>query len=240
MKRREDAYGQMHVAALDGRSSLGTIERDDGFFEVSGVDQHFAPFRRWPACERQGMRFVRGRVLDVGCGAGRACLHLQERGCDVVGIDNSPGAVEVSRRRGVRDARVRALEEIGPSLGSFDTILMYGNNLGLLGSPRRARRILERLHELTSDEGRIVGSTLDPYSTDDPAHLAYHERNRRRGRPRGQVRIRVRYRDLVTPWFDLLWTSTAELEAIVDGTGWRLTRTLGDSAVYVAVIDKCG
>lgn len=238
MKRDQDAYGEMHRAALEGRPSVGTIERDDGFFEASGVGQHFAPFRRWPAHERRAMRFVRGRVLDVGCGAGRVCLHLQGRGLEVVGIDNSPGAVDVCRRRGVRDARVCGIEEIGPSLGSFDTVVTYGNNLGLLGSNQKARRILRRLHALTSPHGRIVGSMLDPYLTDDPAHLAYHERNRRRGRSGGQVRIRVRYRGLCTPWLDLLWTSAAELEAILEGTGWRLVRTLDSDGTYVAVIDK--
>ncbi len=76
------------------------------------------PFRRWQPVERRAMRFVRGRVLDLGCGAGRVCLHLQERGLDVVGIDTSPGAIEACRRRGVRDARLLALAEVDARLGS--------------------------------------------------------------------------------------------------------------------------
>ena len=51
------------------------------------------------------MEFVRGRVLDMGVGAGRHALHLQAQGHDVVGIDNSPKAVEVCRLRGLEDAR---------------------------------------------------------------------------------------------------------------------------------------
>jgi 2-polyprenyl-3-methyl-5-hydroxy-6-metoxy-1,4-benzoquinol methylase len=40
------------------------------------------------------MQFVKGRVLDVGCGAGRHSLYLQEKGFDVLGTDISPLASE--------------------------------------------------------------------------------------------------------------------------------------------------
>jgi protein phosphatase len=62
--------------------------------------------------------------------------------------------------------------------------------------------------------------------------------NRRRGRMDGQVRIRVRYRELATPWFDYLMVGEDELRALLDGTGWRLTRTLGSPELYVAIVDK--
>jgi hypothetical protein len=60
--------------------------------------------------------------------------------------------------------------------------------------------------------GRIMAASNDPGLTDDPTHLAYQERNRRRGRMPGQLRLRVRYRDLSDPWFDYL---------IVHRTKWR-------------------
>jgi SAM-dependent methyltransferase len=107
MRGEQDAWGQLLLAALEGGHPREIIERDDGFIETGPTwDLYAAPFRRWPPLNRRAMRFVRGRVLDVGCGAGRVCLHLKERGLDVVGIDISPGAVEVCRRRGVRHVRV--------------------------------------------------------------------------------------------------------------------------------------
>lgn len=237
MRPDQDAYGELLLAALDGRPAAEIIERDDGLIEADAW-LYTAPFRRWPQHQRRAMRFVRGRVLDVGCGAGRVCLHLQERGLDVVGIDISPGAVEVCRRRGVRDARVCSIDEIDASLGAFDTIVMLGNNFGLFGSRSKARRLLRRFHGLTSERGRIVAETRDVHKTDDPVHLAYLERNRRRGRLPGQIRIRVRYRLHMTPWFDYLMVSPAELEELLDGTGWRLSHTLDSDDTYVAVIEK--
>jgi SAM-dependent methyltransferase len=210
------------------------IERDDGFITSAGLN-YFAPVRRWPAVERRALRYVRGRVLDVGVGAGRVALELQARGREVVAIDVSPGAVEVARNRGVSDVRLLAFEEVDASLGHFDTVVMYGNNFGLFGSRAKARRLLRRLRPFVA---RIVATSNDPYATEDLAHLAYHERNRGRGRMSGQLRLRVRYRDLVGPWFEYLIVSPDEMADIVESTGWQLRRLVRDEGSYfVAVLD---
>jgi SAM-dependent methyltransferase len=242
VKERQDAYGRMLVDAVQsGQDLMEIVERDDGFMMGSrlGTALYLAPFRRWPPHQRRAMRLAHGRVLDIGSGGGRVALHLQERGQDVVAIDNSPLAVEVCRRRGVHDARVVPIEHLDDSLGVFDTIVMFGNNLGLLGGVVRGKRLLRRLHQISSPRARILGETLDPYATDDAAHLAYHRRNRRRGRMGGQIRIRVRYRDYATPWFDYLFLSRVELEELLNGTGWELRRTIEDEPpLYAAVIEK--
>jgi SAM-dependent methyltransferase len=240
LRPEQDAYGQMILAALDGDETVEIVERDDGFISASvfGPNAYLAPFRRWPAHHRQAMRFVRGRVLDVGAGAGRVCLHLQERGQDVVGIDLSPGAIKACRRRGVRDARVIAIEDVDESLGTFDTIVMLGNNFGLFSSATKAKRLLRRFHSLTSDRGRIVAETRDVRKGNVPEHVRYRKRNVARGRMPGQIRLRVRHRDFATPYFDYLMVGTDELRELLDGTGWELTRTIDSDDTYIAVIEK--
>jgi SAM-dependent methyltransferase len=187
------------------------------------------------------MRYVRGRVLDVGAGAGRVALHLQRKGHAVVAIDNSTLAVKTCRLRGVKDARVVPFTKVSANLGEFDTVVMFGNNFGLFGSYKRARWMLSRLHTLTSPGARIVAGSVDVYDTDDPDHRRYHRRNRARGRMAGQLRIRIRYRTYTTPWFDYLIVSENEMRSILGGTGWRLRRTItcsGRVPFYIAVIDK--
>jgi SAM-dependent methyltransferase len=226
-----DAFGEMLLAGADRE----IIERDDGFVDVLEAQLYLAPVRHWAAVERRALRFVRGRVLDVGVGAGRVALELQTRGREVVAIDVSPGAVEVSRKRGVRDVRLLALEDVDASLGHFDTVVMYGNNFGLFASPAKAQRLLRRLRPMAD---RIVASSNDPYGTEDPAHLAYQAQNRERGRMSGQLRLRVRYRDFVGPWFEYLIVSPDEMADIVDGTGWRISRLVQtEGSPYVAVLD---
>jgi SAM-dependent methyltransferase len=243
MKPEQDGYGEMLLAALeDDPRAVEIVERDDGFISASllGARLYLAPFRRWPAHHRLAMRFARGRVLDIGAGGGRVALHLQERGLETVSIDVSPGAVEVCRRRGVRDARVLSIDDVDDSLGIFDTIVMLGNNLGLFASRAKAKRLLRRFHSLTSERGRILAETRDVRATDDPAHVRYQKRNVARGRLPGQIRIRVRYRDVATPYFDYLMVGRDELVELLDGTGWMLERTIDSDDTYVAVIEKSG
>jgi SAM-dependent methyltransferase len=236
-----DVYGALLADALVGKRAMEVVERDDGFVMAFDARYLLAPFSEWDdRAERQAMRFVRGRVPDVGCGGGRVCLHLQQRGLEVVGIDASPGAISCCKERGVRDARLLSIDGLDGSIGTFDTIVMLGQNFGLIRSEAGARRLSRRFAEITSNRGRIVAETFDPHGPDDEAQRRYVQRNRSRGRLRDQLRVRVRYRELATPWFDFLQVSPAELRKLLEGTPWVLSRTLGDLPTYVALIERRG
>jgi SAM-dependent methyltransferase len=238
LREQEDAFGRALLDQFERGNARVVVERDDGYVDTESMSWYFGELRHWHPCERRVLRYVRGRVLDLGAGAGRVALELQKRGHDVVAIDISPLAVDVCQKRGVLDARVLRLTQIESSLGSFDTVAMFGNNFGLFASPRRARWLLRRLRGLTTADARIVAVSRDPYQTSDPHNLAYHERNRRRGRLAGQIRLRVRYRAYTTPWADYLMVSSSEMEEILAGTGWSLGRVVRDDAVYAVVITR--
>ena len=240
MKYDQDAYGHAVFDYLKGMGGFEIVERDDGYFGPSGGPwAYLSEYKDWQPEQRKAMRYVRGRVLDIGCGGGRHSLYLQEKGFDVLGIDTSPLAIKVCRLRGLRKAKLMSITQVDPSLGRFDTLLMLGNNFGLFANFKRARWLLKRFHRITSDKARIIAETTDPYQTDDPVHLEYHRFNKSRGRMSGQARIRVRYKRHVTPWFDYLLVSKDEMHRILKGTGWRVSRFIDsrDSA-YVAIMEK--
>ena len=208
----QDAFGQMMWVYYKGREVCEIIERDDGYFCAHrGPEMYFSEYKNWAPIERKAMKLVKGRVLDIGCGAGRHSLYLQEKGFDVLGIDSSPLAIKICKLRGLKKARVMSLEAAEFGANSFDTILTMGGNFGPLGTLTKARNSLNRFRQMTSKKGLIIGETLDPYKTDNPAHLKYHESNRKRGRMSGQVRIRARFEKAVTEWFDWLMVSEEEM-----------------------------
>ncbi len=237
LKPHEDAYGQILLATLEGRPAQEVMERDDGLIYVGSPADYFAPFRRWPAVERRAMRFVRGRVLDVGCGAGRVSLHLQQRGHDVVAIDESPLAVEVARRRGVADAHVRSLAGFSAAAPAFETIVLLRNNIGLAGSTARVSPLLEWLSRATTARGRIVTDSVDPDRLDEGAFRDYVPRAR--NSIAGAQRFRVRWGTYATPWFSYLMLGPASFELALVGSGWHVAHLIDDgSPRYAAVLEK--
>jgi SAM-dependent methyltransferase len=235
-----DVFGEMIRDAYAVRTGIGprplaggrvprpvieVIERDDGL--INGA----------PADHYRALRLCQGHVLDVGCGAGRTSVELQRLGIAVTGLDVSPGAIEIARKRGLRDTVLNTVDGYARASARYDTFLLLGNNVGLLESRERAPVFLAALAALANPGARIVAQGTDPYGTTDPVHLKYHERNRARGRLGGQLRLRLRYRILATEWFDYLVCSPAELSDLVAGTPWRLDSIDdADRPYYLAIL----
>ncbi len=248
LSAHKDAYDHQLFDYFKNRSQgLEIVERDDGFIQANlGPRTYLSDYKDWRSDEKAAMRYVTGRVLDVGCGGGRHSLYLQTKGFRVLGVDVSPLAIRVCKLRGLKSARVMSISRLGPRLGRFDTILMLGNGFGLFGSPIRASALLRGFLKMTNPGAKIIAESIDPYKTRDPFHLQYHKLNERRRRMPGQIRIRIRYKKYSTPWFDYLLVSMKEMKQIVDGTGWTVrrfisTRSQGVSLrglAYLAIIQR--
>lgn len=241
LRAQQDAYGREIYDHYCGRKTGPEIcERSDGFVATScGPGAYFSEYADWSACERRAIDQARGRVLDIGCGAGRHALYLQSKGLDVLGIDVSPLALKTSRLRGLKKTKLASITDVSPRWGTFDTIVMFGNNFGLFGSLPRARQLLRRFHRMTSPSARLIVQSLDPYQTGEPWNKRYHQWNRRRGRMAGQVRLRVRYKGWASPWFDYLLVSRDEMRMILEPAGWQVKRFYDSPGPgYTAMIEK--
>jgi SAM-dependent methyltransferase len=109
---------------------------------------------------------VAGPVLDVGCGPGRHVLALAERGVVALGIDITPAAVDLARRRGA-PVLARSVFDRVPGAGRWSSALLLDGNLGIGGHPAT---LLERVASLLRPGGAVLVE-LEPPGTAPTAEL---------------------------------------------------------------------
>ena len=122
---------------------------------------------------------------------------------------------------------------------SFDTVIMYGNNFGLFGNFKKAKKLLKEFYRITSENALIIAESTDPYKTNKTVHFQYHKINKKRNRMAGQIRIRVRFEKCIGDWFDYLLVSKKEMKEILKNTGWKIKKFIDSKeAYYIAIIEK--
>lgn len=216
-----DAWG---MALLDHFNRLPVsdvqLEVDDGTV-VSAMhpEWFFREHDAWDWWDRKLLPLVSsGPVLDLGAGAGRASLYLQSRGHAVTALENSPGAAEVCRRRGVEDVRVGDLND-PPTDRRWRTVLLLCGNLGLGGSWERNRALLTRLADLSAPDALLIGDSVN-YTG------------------RAEIGLRIHYKNLVTEWWRQCNVSFAEVPSLVEGTGWVIERQVEDGADHAVELRR--
>jgi SAM-dependent methyltransferase len=161
-----DAFGAVLMDCWQGGAQQGQVlafvERDDGDLDACDASRYFAGPEAWSPLGRWACAHARGRVLDIGSGAGRHALHLQSQGLEVVALDISPLAVELCRLRGVREVASGTVFDLAATeVRPFNAFLMLGNNLGLLGDAENARNLLG---DVRRDEPPATGDSSEAFT----------------------------------------------------------------------------
>jgi 2-polyprenyl-3-methyl-5-hydroxy-6-metoxy-1,4-benzoquinol methylase len=232
----DDAFGQAFLDHLKSGSEVMTkiVRVEDGNIEEHPISTYFKTFDEWEPYDRALMQWVKGRVLDVGVGAGRVALYLQEQGFDVVGIDLSPGAVETCVKRGVKDVRFHNILE-KPLDEKFDTILMMGHNLGIAATHANVAPYLARMKSMLNPEGRIILTQVNWDRTDRPHHLKFHEAMRKIGRYPVEMMLKIVYGKLEES-FGWCLTSQDELVEIAKTVGLKPEAIIDCGGIFGAVL----
>jgi len=127
----------------------------------------FRAYDEMPKLEQKALQLAKGKVLDVGCGAGSHSLYLQDQGFTVMAIDISKGAVEVAKQRGVIHTE---LKDVLDETETFDTILLLMNGTGIFQQLSQIATYLKHLKSLLNANGQILVDSSDiryMYEEDD-------------------------------------------------------------------------
>ena len=181
-----------------------------------------------PPLERLALDLCRGRVLDVGAGAGCHSLALQHRGLEVTAIDISPLSVGVMQRRGVTD--VRAVDLFDEAFaGCYDTVLMLMNGSGIVGRLERMPQFFRRMKQLLSPDGQILMDSSDlRYVFEDEDGALDIDLN---GAYYGELDYRMQYRQVKGDDFPWLYVDFGTLSCHAQANGFR-TELLAEGSHY--------
>ncbi|UPM41786.1 class I SAM-dependent methyltransferase [Halocatena salina] len=184
--------------------------------------------------------WLSGPLLDIGAGAGRDSLYFQQQ-FETVAIDVSNYLVETMRERGVTDARTVDMFTLRETFDRdrFESVLVYGTQIGLARSMQGLRRFLGDLAYVTDGGGTVVLHGIDPDRVEPSELLGY------RSDPTPGLAYRViqfeyeGQRD--EPLLFRLFSPDRLREAVV-GTGWRIAELGGSSDLddphYQAALTK--
>lgn len=156
----EDIFGK---ALLDYH--MGNYSEDIKTFSSLDEEDHiplphlFRDFDQMPPLEQKALQLCRGKVLDIGCGAGIHSAYLQQKGLSVTALDQSEGAITVCRDKGIQlTVQSTILDYSGTR---FNTLLLLMNGIGLAGKLNDLGILLNHLKKLLLPNGQILLDSSD-------------------------------------------------------------------------------
>ncbi len=185
--------------------------------DVLPLPYFFRDFEEMPGIEQKALDLTKGKILDMGCGAGSHALHLQEKGMDVTAIDLSPGAIEVCNLRGIKNAKVTDLLDVTEK---YDTILLLMNGTGIFENLEKAPMYLKHLKNLLNPGGQILIDSSDLIYMFDvdvdggvwvPTEKEYY----------GELTFKMSYKGEVTDNFEWLYLDFERLKKLAKGAGLK-------------------
>lgn len=187
------------------------------------VDDLFRSFEEMPPLEQTALLLARGRILDVGAGAGCHSLALQDMGHpDVTAIDISPLSVETMQAQGVRRA---LLQDFWTVTERYDTILMLMNGIGIAGTLDALPRFFAHIGTILAPGGQLIIDSSDVcYIYEDEvgeSSIATNHKGIRiapdTGRYYGEFTYRMQYKRILGnefPWLYIDFTTLSRIASV--------------------------
>jgi SAM-dependent methyltransferase len=216
-----DILGQALLDYQHGQQAAAlTVQCSAADDEQLPAAYFFRTLLAMPELERQALDECRGRVLDLGAGAGCHALELQGRGfAEVRAIDQSTGAVQVMQARGVQQvAQHDVFDKRGQGERPYDTILMLMNGIGLAGTLEGLDKFLLHARTLLAPDGQILATSSDiSYLYEDEDGALVFDLN---GPYYGEVTYNFAYKGQASEPFPWLFIDASLLEDAARQAGY--------------------
>ncbi len=155
-----DIYGQALQDFFDGKPEEKLwLHNNYGEPEEMPVEVFFRGEDEMPEAELLALQICRGKILDIGAGAGSHALILQESGLEVTALEVSPGAAAVMKKRGVKTVLQQDIFQYETK--KFDTLLLLMNGIGLTQNLTGLEHFLLQAKQLLLPGGQLIFDSSD-------------------------------------------------------------------------------
>ena len=203
------------ISDFHNKTSTGKlwVHNKYGPKEEMPVDVYFRDMKKMPELEWVALHQCRGRILDIGAGAGSHALALQEMKLDITALEISPLSAAVMQARGVKNVINEDFFHLDTET-RYDTLLLLMNGIGLSGTLSGLRVFLAKARSLLQPGGQLIFDSSDIaylYDGKPPMSQEYY----------GEILYQYAYRRQRSDWFKWLFIDRKTLTKIAAEEGWK-------------------
>ena len=199
--------------------------------DIIPIEVLFRKMDEMPELEQIALEAAKGKILDVGAGAGVHSLELQDRGFEVFPIEVSDGAVRYMKQVGLNARKINFFDLKDEQ---YDTILMMMNGIGIAGTLANLEKTLIQAKSLLAEGGKILCDSSDiKYLYEDEDGALWVDLN---SEYYGNFRFQMKYKKDKGPWFDWLYVDFDNLFKAAKNVGLKAKRLYENEDHYLAEI----
>jgi SAM-dependent methyltransferase len=206
-----DVFGEALRDFYQGDSSSKLwIHNTYGEPEEMPVEVFFRSEADLSDLEHNALNLCKGRILDIGAGAGAHSLILQSLTHDITALELSEEACEIMRKRGIN--KVINVPVLSYAPDDFDTLLLLMNGIGLCGSIAGLHTLLSHLKSFLKPGGQIL------FDSSDITYL-FEEEELPVDNYYGEIAYQYEYKGSKSEWFKWLYIDMATMKTIAEKHG---------------------
>lgn len=217
-----DVYGDFLKDYLaKGKTSTIWLHNNYAEAEEMPVEVFFRKVYEITDLEAFALRQCKGKVLDIGAGAGAITLILQKRGFDVTALEISPGAAEVMQKRGVQKIINTNIFDYQDE--QYDTLLLMMNGIGFCQYLDEIERFLHHAKKLLKPEGQIL------FDSSDVLYL-YENKKYEDDGYYGEIDYQYEYKGKKGDWFTWIYVARDIMKEIATKCGYQMEVLFDDGS----------
>ncbi len=195
------------------------------------IEVLFRNHNEMPDLEVMALECCKGKVLDVGAGAGAHSKELIDRGLIVESIEISEGAVQYMNSIGLNAKKINFFDLKNEK---YDTILMMMNGIGIAGKLSNLEYTLLHAKSILQPGGKILCDSSDiKYLYEDEDGSMWLDLN---SEYYGNFRFQMKFKKEKGPWFDWLYVDFENLFKAAQNVGLKAKKLMDQEDHYLAEI----